>query len=170
MTVTTGLVDANSTPTLLRLVAARQIEPSQFVSHHFDLAAMLDAYDVFSRASETGAAESPLVPLRIPRRHDPPGVTIPPTSRSPRRHGGATRGVAQRLRLTPFQSVGRRQRCLGQSALRFVTRHNHQWDHGMLGQLQTGTTQQHSTVGSGPARSDHHQIGIDGGTCRPGKH
>ena len=55
VTVTTGLVDANSTPTLLRLVAARQIEPSQFVSHHFDLAAMLDAYDVFSRASETGA-------------------------------------------------------------------------------------------------------------------
>ncbi|MGA7416930.1 MAG: zinc-dependent alcohol dehydrogenase family protein [Acidimicrobiales bacterium] len=55
VTVTTGLVDANSTPTLLRLVAARQIEPSQFVSHRFDLAAMLDAYDVFGRASETGA-------------------------------------------------------------------------------------------------------------------
>ena len=55
VTVTMGLVDANSTPTLLRLVVARQIEPSQFVSHRFDLTAMLDAHDVFSRASETGA-------------------------------------------------------------------------------------------------------------------
>jgi alcohol dehydrogenase len=55
VTVTTGLVDTYSTPTLLRLVAARQIEAGQFISHHFALQDMLEAYDVFGRASETGA-------------------------------------------------------------------------------------------------------------------
>jgi alcohol dehydrogenase len=55
VTVTTGLVDTYSTPTLLRLVASHQVDAEQFVSHHFELDRMLDAYDVFGRASETGA-------------------------------------------------------------------------------------------------------------------
>jgi alcohol dehydrogenase len=55
VTITTGLVDTYSTPTLLRLVAARQIESSRFVTHRFDLEQFLDAYDAFGRASETGA-------------------------------------------------------------------------------------------------------------------
>jgi alcohol dehydrogenase len=55
VTVTTGLVDTYSTPTLLRLVAARQIESSRFVSHHFKLDQIIEAYDVFGRATETGA-------------------------------------------------------------------------------------------------------------------
>jgi len=55
VTITTGLVDTYSTPTLLRLVAARQIESSRFVTHRFGLAEFIDAYDVFSRAGETGA-------------------------------------------------------------------------------------------------------------------
>jgi alcohol dehydrogenase len=55
VTVTTGLVDTYSTPTLLRLVASHQVDAERFVSHHFELDQMLDAYDVFGRASETGA-------------------------------------------------------------------------------------------------------------------
>lgn len=55
VTVTTGLVDTCSTPTLLRLVATRQLDARPFISHHFAMGQMLEAYDVFSRASETGA-------------------------------------------------------------------------------------------------------------------
>jgi alcohol dehydrogenase len=55
VTITTGLVDTYSTPTLLRLVAARQIDASRFVTHRFGIDGFLDAYDVFSRAGETGA-------------------------------------------------------------------------------------------------------------------
>ena len=40
VTITTGLVDTYSTPTLLRLVTARQIEAAQFVSHRFSLQQM----------------------------------------------------------------------------------------------------------------------------------
>ena len=55
VTITTGLVDTNSTPTLLRLVASRQIDAAQFVTHHFRLDQMMEAYDVFDRAADTGA-------------------------------------------------------------------------------------------------------------------
>jgi alcohol dehydrogenase len=55
VTVTTGLVDTYSTPTLLRLVASHLIDAERFVSHHFELDQILEAYDIFSRASETGA-------------------------------------------------------------------------------------------------------------------
>jgi alcohol dehydrogenase len=55
VTVTTGLVDTYSTPTLLRLVASRQVNAERFVSHHFGFDQVLEAYDVFGRASETGA-------------------------------------------------------------------------------------------------------------------
>ena len=55
VTVTTGLVDTYSTPTLLKLVATRQIDASRFVTHHFALDQMMEAYDVFARAGDTGA-------------------------------------------------------------------------------------------------------------------
>jgi alcohol dehydrogenase len=55
VTVTTGLVDAFSTPTLLRLMAGRQIDANRFVTHRFGLDEMLEAYDVFQRAGDTGA-------------------------------------------------------------------------------------------------------------------
>jgi alcohol dehydrogenase len=55
VTVTTGLVDTYSTPTLLRLVATHQIDSARFVTHRFGLDGFLDAYDVFARAAETGA-------------------------------------------------------------------------------------------------------------------
>ena len=55
VTIATGLVDTYSTPTLLKLVASRQIESARFVTHRFGLDEFMDAYDVFSRAGETGA-------------------------------------------------------------------------------------------------------------------
>jgi alcohol dehydrogenase len=55
VTITTGLVDTNTTPTLLRLLADHQIDPTPIVTHRFDLGQMMEAYDVFSRPSETGA-------------------------------------------------------------------------------------------------------------------
>jgi len=55
VTITTGLVDTYSTPTLLRLLTSHQIDAQRFVTHRFGLDEFMQAYDVFSRASETGA-------------------------------------------------------------------------------------------------------------------
>jgi alcohol dehydrogenase len=55
ITITTGLVDAYSTPTLLRLLATNQIDAGRFITHHFSLDDFDKAYDVFSRAADTGA-------------------------------------------------------------------------------------------------------------------
>src|SRR5580692_8567053 len=57
ITMTTGLVDTYSTPTLLRLVVSHQIDAGRFVTHHFGLDEMIEAYDVFARASDTGAVK-----------------------------------------------------------------------------------------------------------------
>ncbi len=55
VTITTGLVDTYSTPTLLGLVATHQIESARLITHHFALGEFMQAYDVFARPSETGA-------------------------------------------------------------------------------------------------------------------
>jgi alcohol dehydrogenase len=55
ITITTGLVDANSTPMLLRLLAGRQIEAGRFITLRFGLDQFEEAYDMFARADETGA-------------------------------------------------------------------------------------------------------------------
>jgi alcohol dehydrogenase len=47
ITVTTGLVDASSTATLMRLVAAGQLDAAQFVTHHFGMDEFEQAYDLF---------------------------------------------------------------------------------------------------------------------------
>jgi alcohol dehydrogenase len=55
ITVTTGLVDTYSTPTLLRLVASGQLEAAKLATHSFAFDDFDQAYDVFSNASESGA-------------------------------------------------------------------------------------------------------------------
>jgi alcohol dehydrogenase len=55
ITITTGLVDTSSTPTLMSLVASGQIDARRFITHHFGLAEFEAAYDVFARAADTGA-------------------------------------------------------------------------------------------------------------------
>jgi alcohol dehydrogenase len=55
VTITTGLVDTYSTPTLLRLAQGNQVDAGRFVTHHFSLDQFDEAYDVFSRPADTGA-------------------------------------------------------------------------------------------------------------------
>jgi alcohol dehydrogenase len=55
LTITTGLVDTSSTPALMRLVTSGQISAKPFITHHFGLDEWDEAYDVFSRAADTGA-------------------------------------------------------------------------------------------------------------------
>lgn len=55
ITITTGLVDTYSTPTLLRMTAAGRLPTSQLVTHTFPLDRMEEAYDVFAGAADTGA-------------------------------------------------------------------------------------------------------------------
>ncbi len=55
ITITTGLVDTYSTPTLLQLAASGQINVKPFITHHFGLDEFDEAYDVFGRAADTGA-------------------------------------------------------------------------------------------------------------------
>jgi alcohol dehydrogenase len=55
ITITMGLVDTSSTPTLMRLVTSGQIDAKQFITHRFGLDEMEEAYDVFARAADTGA-------------------------------------------------------------------------------------------------------------------
>ncbi len=57
VTITTGLVDTSSTPTLLRLVTSHQIDAARFATHHFGLNDFMEAYDIFERAAETGAVK-----------------------------------------------------------------------------------------------------------------
>jgi alcohol dehydrogenase len=61
VTITTGLVDTYSTPTLLRLLG-HQLDVRRFVTHHFSLGDMAAAYDAFSRAADTGALKVVLTP------------------------------------------------------------------------------------------------------------
>jgi alcohol dehydrogenase len=55
ITVTTGLVDTYSTPTLLRLVASGQLDAAKLVTHRYGFDDFNQAYEVFSHAGDTGA-------------------------------------------------------------------------------------------------------------------
>jgi alcohol dehydrogenase len=55
VTITTGLVDTYSTPTLSRLMATGQLNAARFATHHFTFDEFIKAYDVFSNAAESGA-------------------------------------------------------------------------------------------------------------------
>lgn len=55
LTITTGLVDTHSTPTLMGLVAGHQIDTSSMITHRFGFDEFDLAYDVFSQPADTGA-------------------------------------------------------------------------------------------------------------------
>jgi alcohol dehydrogenase len=55
VTITMGLVDAFSTPTLIRLLAGGQLHTDALITQRFALDDMAAAYDTFARAGETGA-------------------------------------------------------------------------------------------------------------------
>ncbi len=48
VTITTGLVDTSSTPTLLRLATHKQIDLAPFVTHAFSMSEVVEAYTVFA--------------------------------------------------------------------------------------------------------------------------
>lgn len=55
LTITTGLVDTHSTPTLIGLTANRQLDTTAMITHRFGLDEFEAAYDVFGKPSVTGA-------------------------------------------------------------------------------------------------------------------
>ncbi|BCJ34029.1 alcohol dehydrogenase [Actinocatenispora thailandica] len=55
VTITTGLVDGWSTPQLLSMYSEGLLDPSDLLTHRFELAEMADAYDVFADPAGSGA-------------------------------------------------------------------------------------------------------------------
>jgi alcohol dehydrogenase len=55
VTITTGLVDTSSTPTLLGMLGAGQIDVSHMITHRFSFDDFMAAYDVFADPARTGA-------------------------------------------------------------------------------------------------------------------
>ncbi len=51
ITLTTALVDTFTTPTLLKTFVSHKLDPSQLITHHFDLSEILKAYEVFEDAA-----------------------------------------------------------------------------------------------------------------------
>lgn len=55
ITITTRLVDTCTTPTLLKMVASKKIDPTKLISHHFKFEDIIEAYETFAQARETEA-------------------------------------------------------------------------------------------------------------------
>ena len=55
ITITTGLVNTNTTPMLLKTVTSGKLEPAKLITHHFKLDKVLEAYKVFGNASKENA-------------------------------------------------------------------------------------------------------------------
>ncbi len=55
ITITTRLVDTVSTPMLLNILQSHRIDPKLLITHHFKLDRILDAYETFGHAANTGA-------------------------------------------------------------------------------------------------------------------
>jgi alcohol dehydrogenase len=53
--ISMGLVNTNTTPMLLKLVAQKKLPAEKFATHHFRFDQFMDAYDTFARAAETNA-------------------------------------------------------------------------------------------------------------------
>lgn len=54
LTITTGLVNANTTNMLLKTLEAGKVDVSGLITHHFTMDKMEEAYDVFKHAAEHG--------------------------------------------------------------------------------------------------------------------
>ncbi len=55
LTITTGLVDTHSTPTLIKLIANHQIDTAGMITHRFSMDEFDSAYEVFGDAARSGA-------------------------------------------------------------------------------------------------------------------
>jgi alcohol dehydrogenase len=55
VTITTGLVDTFTIPTLLKAIEADRLDPLPFATHRYPFSDAMVAYDTFARAGETDA-------------------------------------------------------------------------------------------------------------------
>ncbi|EEY73180.1 alcohol dehydrogenase [Grimontia hollisae CIP 101886] len=55
VSITTRLVDTQTTPMLLKTVASKKLDPSVLITHRFSLEEVLSAYDTFSDAAHSKA-------------------------------------------------------------------------------------------------------------------
>lgn len=55
LTITTGLVNTNTSRMLIKMLAQGKLDVSDFISHRFDLDDIINAYDTFARAADTKA-------------------------------------------------------------------------------------------------------------------
>lgn len=55
ITLTTRLVDTVTTPMLLKTVVSGKVRPEQLITHHFNLAEAMKAYDTFGNAMKERA-------------------------------------------------------------------------------------------------------------------
>lgn len=55
ITITTGLVNTNTTPMLLKTVESEKVKPADLITHRFKMDQILDAYEVFSNAAKEKA-------------------------------------------------------------------------------------------------------------------
>jgi alcohol dehydrogenase len=62
ITLTTGLVNTNTTPMLLKTVLSGKINPAKLITHHYSLDAILQGYEVFENASKEKAMKVIIVP------------------------------------------------------------------------------------------------------------
>jgi alcohol dehydrogenase len=62
LTITTGLVDTHSTPTLIDLMANHQLDITEMITHRFTMDEFDTAYDVFATPAETGALKVLVTP------------------------------------------------------------------------------------------------------------
>lgn len=55
ITITTGLVNTNTTPMLLKTVGSNRIQPEKLITHRFKFDQIMEAYDVFGNAAREKA-------------------------------------------------------------------------------------------------------------------
>jgi len=55
ITITTGLVNTNTTPMLLKTVQSNKIQPEKLITHRFTFDKIMDAYEVFGNAAREKA-------------------------------------------------------------------------------------------------------------------
>ncbi len=80
VTITTGLVDTVTTPTLMQLIEQGKLDPTPFATHRFALADTMTAYDTFAAAAESNALkvvlEAQRLAIEAPHREELVGAVV----------------------------------------------------------------------------------------------
>jgi alcohol dehydrogenase len=66
VTITTGLVDTNTTPRLMSLIEQGRLDPLPFTTHRFPIEEAMAAYDVFADAAKTDALKVVMTAQPVP--------------------------------------------------------------------------------------------------------